>query len=84
MSWARRAWHLVHGHRHLQRVTVEGVRYFRCPCGYQVPQIARSPAELARVRSWRPVERPSPSPAPPSGLEAAARPGHGEGGGIAP
>jgi hypothetical protein len=42
-------------HAHLQRVTVNGLRYFQCDCGYQVPQIQRSVAELERMRRlvWR-------------------------------
>jgi hypothetical protein len=40
-NWARLRQQL-HRHRHLQRVTVGSVRYFRCRCGYQVPQIDRA------------------------------------------
>ena len=38
-------------HNHLYRVTEAGVRYFRCACGYQVPQVRRSPAEQDRARA---------------------------------
>lgn len=42
LGWARGLRRLLCQHRHLQRVTLEGVRYFRCACGYQVEQIHRA------------------------------------------
>jgi hypothetical protein len=50
----RSVWrHLRHGwcgHRHLVRMKVEGVWYFRCACGYQVPIVRRTAEEQARTR----------------------------------
>jgi hypothetical protein len=56
-------------HAHLYRVTDAGVRYFRCACGYQVPQLRRTTEERIRLRALL------------QGTARAARPG---GGGSAP
>jgi hypothetical protein len=54
--WAPRTWARLRQaccrHAHLYRATQDGVRYFRCSaCGYQVPQLRRTPEERARLRT---------------------------------
>ena len=48
------AWRVFrHGwcaHRSLVRAKVDGVWYFTCACGYQVPIVRRTAEELARCR----------------------------------
>ena len=36
-------------HKHLERIKVEGVWYFTCVCGYQVPIVIRTAEEQARA-----------------------------------
>ncbi len=55
VRWWARPWALTRQalcpHTELYRVTEAGVRYFRCECGYQVPQLRRSPAEQERAHA---------------------------------
>jgi hypothetical protein len=68
IGWARlRQWCCPH--LAMYRVTVDGRRYFRCGCGYQAPQIRRSPAELEHLRAQIP-----PPPRAQSAAGAAAPP----------
>jgi hypothetical protein len=47
--------HLRYGwcqHREMVRVKVDGIWWFRCACGYQVPIVKRTVDEQARCRRW--------------------------------
>jgi hypothetical protein len=54
-DWGPRTWTRLRQaccrHAHVYRVTEGDVRYFRCDCGYQVPQLRRSPEERAQLRA---------------------------------
>ena len=87
MAWLWTVRQFFCRHKHMQRVTVHGVRYFRCGCGYQVEQINRvaGPALQTPPARLRGVPGPSAEAVPPVADGGSADRGSaGVGGGNGP